>query len=47
MRGAVQRLVEAPLAERILAGEFSAGDAVSVDVAADGAALGFGRAARA
>jgi ATP-dependent Clp protease ATP-binding subunit ClpC len=30
MRGAVQRLVEAPLAERILAGEFGPGDAVVV-----------------
>jgi ATP-dependent Clp protease ATP-binding subunit ClpC len=32
MRSAVQRLVEAPLAERILAGEFAAGDDVRVDV---------------
>jgi ATP-dependent Clp protease ATP-binding subunit ClpC len=32
MRGAVQRLVEAPLAERILAGEFGPGDDVRVDV---------------
>jgi ATP-dependent Clp protease ATP-binding subunit ClpC len=45
MRGAVQRLVEAPLAERILAGELSPGDAVVVDVGADG--LAFARAARA
>jgi ATP-dependent Clp protease ATP-binding subunit ClpC len=42
MRGAVQRLVEAPLAARILAGEFVAGDEVSVEVA--GEELRFGRA---
>ncbi|WP_059438374.1 AAA family ATPase, partial [Anaeromyxobacter sp. PSR-1] len=42
MRGAIQRLVEAPLAERILAGELVAGDAVAVSVA-DGA-LAFARA---
>ncbi len=47
MRAAVQRLVEAPLAERILAGAFAAGDAIAVDVAADGAGLVFARAARA
>jgi ATP-dependent Clp protease ATP-binding subunit ClpC len=45
MRGAVQRLVEAPLAERILAGELGPGDAVAVDVR-DGA-LRFERAAKA
>ncbi len=45
MRGAVQRLVEAPLAERILAGELGPGDAVGID-AAEGA-LRFSRAARA
>ncbi len=45
MRGAVQRLVEAPLAERILAGEIGPGDEVLVDVA-DGT-LRFARAARA
>jgi ATP-dependent Clp protease ATP-binding subunit ClpC len=45
MRGAVQRLVEAPLAEHILAGDFGAGDAVAVDAAGD--ALTFRRAARA
>ncbi|HYG67602.1 MAG TPA: AAA family ATPase, partial [Anaeromyxobacteraceae bacterium] len=33
MRGAVQRLVEAPLAERILAGEFGPGDVVTVTAA--------------
>ena len=42
MRGAVQRLVEGPLAERILAGEFGPGD--EVVVAARGEALGFARA---
>jgi ATP-dependent Clp protease ATP-binding subunit ClpC len=45
MRGAVQRLVEAPLAERILAGELGPGDVVSIDLR-DGA-LRFERAARA
>jgi ATP-dependent Clp protease ATP-binding subunit ClpC len=34
MRGAIQRLVEGPLAERILAGEFGAGDDVGVEAAA-------------
>jgi ATP-dependent Clp protease ATP-binding subunit ClpC len=43
MRAAVQRLVEAPLAERILAGEYGAGDEVAVDV--DAGALAFRRAA--
>ena len=43
MRGAVQRLVEAPLAERILAGEFGPGDAVAVD--AEDGVLSFRRAA--
>jgi ATP-dependent Clp protease ATP-binding subunit ClpC len=43
MRGAVQRLVEAPLAERILAGDFGAGDVVSVD--AEGGALVFSHSA--
>jgi ATP-dependent Clp protease ATP-binding subunit ClpC len=42
MRGAIQRLVEGPLAERILAGEFAAGDEVRVD-AVDGE-LRFARA---
>jgi ATP-dependent Clp protease ATP-binding subunit ClpC len=45
MRGAVQRLVEAPVAERILGGAFAAGDAIAIDVA--GGALTFARAARA
>jgi ATP-dependent Clp protease ATP-binding subunit ClpC len=45
MRGAIQRLVEGPLAERILAGTFSPGDVVQVE-AADGA-LRFVRAAAA
>jgi ATP-dependent Clp protease ATP-binding subunit ClpC len=43
MRSAVQRLVEAPLAERILAGEFGAGD--QVRVAVEGGELRFSRAA--
>ncbi len=43
MRSAVQRLVEAPLAEKILAGEFEAGDEVRVEV--DGDALRFRSAA--
>jgi ATP-dependent Clp protease ATP-binding subunit ClpC len=43
MRSAVQRLVEAPLAERILAGEFEPGDEVRVEV--DGDALRFSHAA--
>jgi ATP-dependent Clp protease ATP-binding subunit ClpC len=43
MRSAVQRLVEAPLAERILAGEFEAGDDVRVEVGDGG--LVFRRAA--
>jgi ATP-dependent Clp protease ATP-binding subunit ClpC len=46
MRGAIQRLVEAPLAERILAGEIAPGDVAIVDV--DGAGgLRISRAARA
>ncbi|BDG01641.1 AAA family ATPase [Anaeromyxobacter oryzae] len=39
MRGAVQRLVEAPLAERILAGEIGPGDRVVVDAGAEGLAF--------
>jgi ATP-dependent Clp protease ATP-binding subunit ClpC len=42
MRAAVQRLVEAPLAERILAGELRKGDEVRID--AEGGALRFARA---
>jgi ATP-dependent Clp protease ATP-binding subunit ClpC len=42
MRGAVQRLVEGPLAERILAGDFGPGDEVRVEVA--GAELRFAKA---
>jgi ATP-dependent Clp protease ATP-binding subunit ClpC len=41
MRSAIQRLVEAPLAERILRGELAAGDEVLVS--ADGPALRFAR----
>ncbi len=45
MRGAIQRLVEAPLAERILAGDIGPGDVALVDV--DGAGgLRISRAAR-
>jgi ATP-dependent Clp protease ATP-binding subunit ClpC len=44
MRGAIQRLVEGPLAERILAGEFGPGDCVGV-AALDGE-LRFERAVR-
>ncbi|WP_242395188.1 AAA family ATPase [Anaeromyxobacter oryzisoli] len=40
MRGAVQRLVEAPLAEKILAGELGPGDRVRVDAGDGGLALG-------
>jgi len=32
LRRAIQRVVENPLAKRVLAGEFSAGDTVRVDV---------------
>jgi ATP-dependent Clp protease ATP-binding subunit ClpA len=32
MRGALQRLVEAPVAEKILAGEVGPGDLVRVDL---------------
>jgi ATP-dependent Clp protease ATP-binding subunit ClpC len=42
MRGAIQRLVEAPLAERILSGDFGPGDHVAVTAA--GGALRFARA---
>jgi ATP-dependent Clp protease ATP-binding subunit ClpC len=44
MRQTVQRLVEGPLAERILAGEFCEGDRVRVELLAD--ALAFSREAR-
>ena len=42
VRGAVQRLVEGPLAERILSGEFGAGD--EVEVALEGERLRFRKA---
>jgi ATP-dependent Clp protease ATP-binding subunit ClpC len=45
MRGAVQRLVEAPLAERILGGELGPGDEVRVDLDAGAGALTFERVA--
>ena len=41
MRGAVQRLVEGPIAERILAGELVPGD--EVEVAVEAGALAFRR----
>jgi ATP-dependent Clp protease ATP-binding subunit ClpC len=44
MRGAVQRLVEAPLAERILEGAFGPGDEVLVDLDEAASALRFARA---
>ncbi len=44
MRGAVQRLIEAPLAERILSGELGPGDEIAVDAA--GGLLRFERAPR-
>jgi ATP-dependent Clp protease ATP-binding subunit ClpC len=44
LRQVVQRWVEAPLAERILAGEFSAGDEIRVGVRSG--ALTFERARR-
>jgi ATP-dependent Clp protease ATP-binding subunit ClpC len=46
MRGAIQRLVEAPLAERILAGELGPGDAVRVTAGEEGLAFAPIRAAR-
>ena len=47
MRGAIQRLVEAPLAERILAGEFAQGDAVRVTAGEEGLTFVSAPAARA
>ncbi len=47
MRGAIQRLVEAPLAERILAGEVGQGDAVRVTAGEDGLVFTPARASRA
>jgi len=47
MRGAVQRLVEGPLAERILTGAVGPGDVVAVDAGPDGLAFAPAPAARA
>ena len=41
LRRAIQRYLEDPLSEKILTGEFSAGDEVEVDLAADGEILEF------
>jgi ATP-dependent Clp protease ATP-binding subunit ClpC len=41
LKRAIQRFVEDPLSEKILTGEFSRGDEVEVDVAADGTKLDF------
>ncbi len=44
LRRTIQREIENPLARRILAGDFRAGDAVRIDVAADGRELAFAKA---
>ncbi|HZO19309.1 MAG TPA: ATP-dependent Clp protease ATP-binding subunit, partial [Gemmatimonadaceae bacterium] len=41
LKRAIQRFVEDPLSEKILTGEFSRGDEVEVDIAADGTRLDF------
>ncbi|HJU68200.1 MAG TPA: ATP-dependent Clp protease ATP-binding subunit [Gemmatimonadaceae bacterium] len=41
LKRAIQRFVEDPLSEKILTGEFSRGDEVEVDMAADGTKLDF------
>ncbi|HEY8484955.1 MAG TPA: ATP-dependent Clp protease ATP-binding subunit [Longimicrobiales bacterium] len=41
LRRAIQRFLEDPLSEKILMGEFTAGDEIEVDVAAEGGALDF------
>ncbi len=41
LKRAIQRFVEDPLSEKILTGEFSRGDEVELDVAADGTKLDF------
>jgi ATP-dependent Clp protease ATP-binding subunit ClpB len=43
LKRAIQRLLENPLAQRLLAGEYVPGDEVQVDIDADGAALTFTR----
>jgi ATP-dependent Clp protease ATP-binding subunit ClpB len=45
MRRSIQRLIQDPLALRLLAGEFLAGDTVVVDRDGDGAKLTFGKEA--
>jgi ATP-dependent Clp protease ATP-binding subunit ClpC len=41
LKRAIQRFIEDPLSEKILLGEFSKGDEIEVDVAADGTRLEF------
>jgi ATP-dependent Clp protease ATP-binding subunit ClpC len=41
LKRAIQRFIEDPLSEKILMGEFSKGDDIEVDVAADGTKLEF------
>ena len=41
LKRAIQRFIEDPLSEKILLGEFSKGDEVEVDVAAEGGKLAF------
>ena len=41
LKRAIQRFIEDPLSEKILLGEFSQGDEIEVDVAADGTKLDF------
>ena len=41
LKRAIQRWIEDPLSEKILLAEFSRGDEITVDVAADGAKLEF------
>jgi ATP-dependent Clp protease ATP-binding subunit ClpC len=49
LKRAIQRYIEDPLSEKILLAEFSKGDEIEVDVAADGTKLEFrvGSAAKA
>ena len=41
LKRAIQRFIEDPLSEKILLAEFSKGDEIEVDVAADGEKLEF------
>ena len=41
LKRAIQNFIEDPLSEKILLGEFSRGDEIEVDVAADGTKLDF------